>query len=144
MFEPSGVSVVAGSVLDGFQLYGLYLLFHGRHPLKRIYPQLLDVRNFPQKFNFSKVNYIYNKHYTDNNDNINYMNMKRTYRNDMPQTQKDKIAQANTGKVLSPETRRRISQSMVKYWAGLPFKPATSGTTEPATGTTGTTTYYTE
>lgn len=73
------------------------------------------------------------------------MDMKRTYRNDMPQAQKDKIAQANTGKVLSPETRRRISQSMVKYWAGLPYKPATaptSGTTTPpATGTTGTT-YY--
>ena len=75
--------------------------------------------------------------------------MKRTYRNDMPQAQKDKIAQANTGKVLSPETRRRISQSMVKYWAGLPFKPVTpvtSGTTTPPppTGTTGTTTYYKE
>ena len=72
--------------------------------------------------------------------------MKRTYRNDMPQAQKDKIAQANTGKVLSPETRRRISQSMAKYWAGLPFKPATSGATTPppTTGTTGTTTYYTE
>lgn len=61
--------------------------------------------------------------------------MKRIYRNDMGQAQKDKIAAANTGKVLSPETRRRISQSMVKYWAGLPFKPATSGTTT-ATGTT--------
>ena len=75
--------------------------------------------------------------------------MKRTYRNDMPQAQKDKIAQANTGKVLSPETRRRISQSMVKYWAGLPFKPVTpdtSGTTTPPppTGTTGTTTNYKE
>lgn len=72
--------------------------------------------------------------------------MKRTYRNDMPQAQKDKIAQANTGKTLSPETRRRISQSMVKYWAGLPYKPDTStGTTNTATGTTGTTggvTYY--
>ena len=71
--------------------------------------------------------------------------MKRTYRNDMSQSQKDKIAQANTGKVLSPETRRRISQSMVKYWAGLPFKPSTSGATTPpppTTGTTGTTTYY--
>ena len=72
--------------------------------------------------------------------------MKRTYRNDMPQAQKDKIAQANTGKVLSPETRRRISQSMVKYWAGLPFKPSTSGTTntDTGTGTTGTATYYDE
>ena len=73
--------------------------------------------------------------------------MERTYRNDMPQAQKDKIAQANTGKKLSPETRRRISQSMAKYWAGLPFKPATSGTTTPDTGNTGTTgtvTYYGE
>ena len=68
--------------------------------------------------------------------------MKRTYRNDMPQAQKDKIAQANTGKVLSPETRRRISQSMVKYWAGLPFKPATSNTSGTTNTTTGTTTYY--
>lgn len=70
--------------------------------------------------------------------------MKRTYRNDMPQAQKDKIAQANTGRVQSPETRRRISQAMAKYWAGLPFKPATSGTTTPppTTGTTGTATYY--
>ena len=33
-----------------------------------------------------------------NNTNNNYYNpMKRTYRNDMPQAQKDKIAQANTG-----------------------------------------------
>lgn len=83
-------------------------------------------------------------------NNNNYKNkgitMKRTYRNDMPQAQKDKIAQANTGKVLSPETRRRISQSMVKYWAGLPFKPSTSGTTNDTadTGTTGTVTYYDE
>ena len=73
--------------------------------------------------------------------------MKRIYRNDMSQQQKDKIAQANTGKKLSPETRRRISQSMAKYWAGLHFKPATSGTTTPDTGNTGTTgtvTYYGE
>lgn len=59
---------------------------------------------------------------------------KRTYRNDMPQAQRDKIAQANTGKHLSPETRRKISDALAKYWAGLPFKPVTSGTT--ATGTT--------
>ena len=72
--------------------------------------------------------------------------MKRIYRNDMPQTQKDKIAQANTGKVLSPETRRRISQSMIKYWAGLPFKPDTDrdddGTGTQDTG--GTITYFDE
>lgn len=65
---------------------------------------------------------------------------KRTWRNDMPQAQKDKIAQANTGKHLSDETRRKISDALTKYWAGLPFKPATaSGTTTPPP-TTGTTT----
>lgn len=57
---------------------------------------------------------------------------KRTWRNDMPQTQRDKIAQANTGKHLSPETRRKISDALTKYWAGLPFKPVqSSGTTTP-------------
>lgn len=55
---------------------------------------------------------------------------KRIWRNDMPQTQKDRIAQANTGKHLSADTRRKISDALTKYWAGLPFKPATaSGTT---------------
>ena len=68
--------------------------------------------------------------------------MKRTYRNDMGQEQKDKIAAANRGKQLSPQTRAKISRSMAKYWAGLPFKPATSGTTNTATGNTGTITYY--
>lgn len=70
--------------------------------------------------------------------------MKRIYRNDMSQAQKDKIAQANTGKRLSPQTRERISQSMAKYWAGLPFKPATTGTTSGGTTSTGTTAYYGE
>lgn len=78
----------------------------------------------------------------NNNNNKNYCTMKRTYRNDMPQAQKDKIAQANTGKVLSPETRRRISQSMVKYWAGLPFKPTNANTSGTTNTNTGTTTYY--
>lgn len=55
---------------------------------------------------------------------------KRIYRNDMGQTQKDKIAAANRGKHLSPETKRRISQALTKYWNGLPYKPDTStGTT---------------
>lgn len=50
----------------------------------------------------------------------------------MPQAQKDKIAQANTGKRLSDETRRKISDALVQYWAGLPFKPVQpSGTTKP-------------
>ena len=65
---------------------------------------------------------------------------KRIWRNDMPQPQRDKIAQANTGKHLSDETRRKISDALVKYWAGLPFKPLTSSTsgttTTPPTGTT--------
>ena len=101
---------------------------------------------------FSRLNYIYNKTYTSNSDdsdnfnNNNHINvfkiMKRTYRNDMTQAQKDKIAQANTGKKLSPETRRRISQSMAKYWAKLPYKPVTStGDTSGTTTATGTTTY---
>ena len=56
---------------------------------------------------------------------------KRIWRNDMPQQQRDRIAQANTGKHLSAETRRKISDALVKYWAGLPYKPDTSGTTTP-------------
>lgn len=63
---------------------------------------------------------------------------KRVWRNDMPQTQKDKIAAANTGKHLSDETKRRIAQAMAKYWASLPFKPVTgSGTTTGTTAPTG-------
>lgn len=54
---------------------------------------------------------------------------RRIYRNDMSQRQRDRIAAANTGKHLSPETRRKISQALEKYWASLPFKPVTSGTT---------------
>ena len=88
------------------------------------------------------MNYIYNKGYTYNNNNKNHSSMKRIYRNDMTQAQKDKIAQANTGKVLSPETRRRISQSMVKYWAGLPFKPGTEQGTQDGEDTGGTVTYF--
>lgn len=63
---------------------------------------------------------------------------KRLWRNDMAQTQKDKIAAANTGKHLSDETKRKISRAMAKYWAGLPFKPVTaSGTTTGTTAPTG-------
>lgn len=60
--------------------------------------------------------------------------MKRIWRNDMQQDQKDKIAAANTGKHHTPETKRKISQSMVRYWARLPFKPITN-TGETSTGT---------
>ena len=62
--------------------------------------------------------------------------MKRTYRNDMPQAQRDKIAQANTGKHLDNETRAKISAALCRYWAKLPYKPVTASgtTTPPATG----------
>lgn len=49
--------------------------------------------------------------------------MKRTYRNDMPQVQKDKLSAINTGKVLSQSTREKISRSMQEYWNSLPYKP---------------------
>lgn len=49
--------------------------------------------------------------------------MKRKYRNDMSQAQRDKIAQANKGKTLSQETRRKISKALTDYWQGLPYKP---------------------
>ena len=60
---------------------------------------------------------------------------KRQWRNDMSQQQKDKISQANKGKTLSPETRRRISQSLENYWSQLFPKPTTSnsGGTIPPT-----------
>ena len=60
---------------------------------------------------------------------------KRQWRNDMSQQQKDKISQANKGKTLSPETRRRISQSLEKYWSSLLPKPtpSNSGGTIPPT-----------
>lgn len=60
--------------------------------------------------------------------------MKRTYRNDMTQQQKDKIAAAHTGKTLSPHTRELIAKAMREYWATLPMKPTSE---QPnATGST--------
>lgn len=58
---------------------------------------------------------------------------KRQFRNDMSQSQRDKIAMANTGKKLSQQTKDKISKSMEKYWSRLPMKPttSTSGTTLP-------------
>lgn len=49
--------------------------------------------------------------------------MKRTYRNDMRQDQKDKIAAANRGKHLTTATKAKISRAMAEYWASLPYKP---------------------
>lgn len=51
--------------------------------------------------------------------------MRRIYRNDMQQAQKDKIAAANVGKTLSQQTKDKISRSMQKYWQRLPYKPDT-------------------
>lgn len=57
--------------------------------------------------------------------------MHRTYRNDMPQQQKDKIAAANKGRRHTQATKAKISRSMQKYWQRLPFKPVgDSGTTQ--------------
>ena len=63
------------------------------------------------------------------------MDMKRIWRNDMPQNQKDKIAAANTGKHHTPETKRKISQGLTRYWARLPYEPVTD-TGATATGRT--------
>ena len=61
---------------------------------------------------------------------------KRVWRNDMAQQQKDKIAAANVGKHLTQATKAKISRSMAKYWARLPYKPGTS--TDTTSGTTST------
>lgn len=54
----------------------------------------------------------------------------------MPQTQKDKIAQANTGKHLSDETKAKISAALCDYWASLPMKPITTSGNTTSTGIT--------
>ena len=64
---------------------------------------------------------------------------KRVWRNDMAQQQKDKIAAANVGKQLTQATKAKISRSMAKYWARLPYKPGTDTGTTSADATTGTT-----
>lgn len=50
---------------------------------------------------------------------------KRQYRNDMPDSQREKISQKLTGRKLSNDTKMKISKSMQDYWANLPLKPAT-------------------
>ena len=62
--------------------------------------------------------------------------MKRIYRNDMPQQQKDKIAAANKGKTLSQQTKAKISKSLQQYWQRLPMKPSDNGGTSGSTGGT--------
>jgi hypothetical protein len=62
--------------------------------------------------------------------------MKRIYRNDMSQSQKDKIAAYNIGKSLSQTTKDKISQSLTKYWSELPYKPVSSPSGDTSTGGT--------
>jgi len=47
---------------------------------------------------------------------------KRRYRNVSAET-KQKISNTMKGRVMSPETKRRISQSMLKYWQTIPYSP---------------------
>ena len=62
---------------------------------------------------------------------------KRQWRNDMPQQQRDKIAQAHTGRKHSEQSKRKIADSLRKYWDGLAYKPVTSTGTTAGTTTTG-------
>lgn len=93
-------------------------------------------KNFTACFTFCEVNYIYYMGSTYNGSCTNIITnntntMHRVYRNDMQQAQKDKIAAANTGKKLSQQTKDKISRSMQKYWAQLPYKPESSTQTPP-------------
>jgi len=68
---------------------------------------------------------------------------KRVWRNDMAQTQKDKLAAANVGKHLTQATKAKISRSMARYWARLPYKPGTDGDGSTSADTQDTNTTYT-
>lgn len=63
--------------------------------------------------------------------------IKRRYRNDMSDQQKQAISRKLTGRTLSNDTKQKISKSMEKYWASLPMKPITSSgnTNNSATST---------
>ncbi len=84
----------------------------------------------PIAFTFSTLPSIY----IENNNSLNSYIMtqptKRQYRNDMTPEQREKISQKLKGRTLSNDTKRKISQSMEKYWASLPTKPITN-TTSP-------------
>lgn len=51
--------------------------------------------------------------------------MKREFRNDMPDSQKQAISNALTGRQHSEDHKRKISQALEKYWSELPYKPST-------------------
>ena len=54
---------------------------------------------------------------------------KRIYRNDVPLETREKQSLAHQNKKHSMETKNKISQSLQKYWAGLPTKPTNNNTT---------------
>lgn len=62
--------------------------------------------------------------------------VKRQYRNDMPEAQRQAISQKLQGRKLSQDTKQKISKAMQDYWASLPMKPVTSttGSTENNNG----------
>lgn len=49
-------------------------------------------------------------------------NRKRIYR-ELDDTTKEKISKANTGKRKSESHKQHLSQSMKRYWQGVPHKP---------------------
>ena len=55
---------------------------------------------------------------------------KRLYRNDVSDITREKQSLAHQGRKHSIESRNKISQSLQKYWAGLPpTKPTNNNTT---------------
>lgn len=51
--------------------------------------------------------------------------IKRQFRNDMSDAQKQAISQKLRGRTLSQSTKDKISKSMTDYWNSLPLKPTT-------------------
>ena len=48
--------------------------------------------------------------------------IKRQFRNDMSDSQKQAISQKLRGRTLSQSTKDKISKSMTDYWNSLPMK----------------------
>lgn len=59
--------------------------------------------------------------------------MKRVFRNDVSNITKEKQSLSHRGKTHSIETKNKISQSLQKYWAGLPTKPSTNNNNQTTT-----------
>ena len=58
---------------------------------------------------------------------------KRLYRNEVSNETKEKQRVAHQNKKHSIETKNKISQSLQKYWAGLPTKPSTNNNNQTTT-----------